>query len=241
MRRITYRFVLLIASAAIAPLLLYGVISIRNLQQGTESTVREGNRRLANQVSEEIFQYMRAQHPRACRRWVRSCAAPTWSRGSRRKCSGLSPTISPSSERLRSSAPAAVSSPRAASARPLSRYRPPEPIGTNDVFIAPLDLDEANLPRTTIAIRIDRQSGRRPAGSSVRLRSSRIWKTVDRVRVGTQGYALLVADELRLIAHGDPNKKGLSLVDPGKSEDARTELRRTDSAESPATKREARR
>ena len=58
MRRITYRFVLLIASAAIAPLLLYGIISIRNLQQGTESTVREGNRRLANQVSEEIFQYM---------------------------------------------------------------------------------------------------------------------------------------------------------------------------------------
>ena len=39
MRRITYRFVLLIASAAIAPLLLYGIISIRNLQQGTESTV----------------------------------------------------------------------------------------------------------------------------------------------------------------------------------------------------------
>ena len=58
MRRITYRFVLLIASAAIAPLLLYGIISIRNLQQGTESTVREGNRRLANQVSEEIGQYM---------------------------------------------------------------------------------------------------------------------------------------------------------------------------------------
>ena len=58
MRRITYRFVLLIASAAIAPLLLYGIISIRNLQQGTESTVREGNSRLANQVSEEIGQYM---------------------------------------------------------------------------------------------------------------------------------------------------------------------------------------
>ncbi len=58
MRRITYRFVLLIASAAIAPLLLYGIISIRNLQQGTESTVREGNRRLASQVSEEIGQYM---------------------------------------------------------------------------------------------------------------------------------------------------------------------------------------
>src|SRR6188472_241318 len=58
MRRITYRFVLLIASAAIAPLLLYGIISIRNLKQGTESTVREGNRRLASQVSEEIGQYI---------------------------------------------------------------------------------------------------------------------------------------------------------------------------------------
>ena len=153
MRRITYRFVLLIASAAIAPLLLYGVISIRNLQQGTESTVREGNRRLANQVSEEIFQYME-HNTRVLRRLglvLRGTNMEPW-----QQTKVLMDFVKDFPEfreitffgaggRVIATsrvAETALSIPTAGA------------IGTNDVFIAPLDLDEANLPRTTIAIRI---------------------------------------------------------------------------------------
>src|SRR5688572_13571335 len=58
MTRITSRFVLLIASAAVAPLVLYGAISLYNLQTGTTHSVREGNHRVARQVAEQICQYI---------------------------------------------------------------------------------------------------------------------------------------------------------------------------------------
>ena len=57
MTRITSRFVLLIASAAVAPLILYGVISVGYLRSGTQESVREGNRQVAGQVSERIRLY----------------------------------------------------------------------------------------------------------------------------------------------------------------------------------------
>ena len=34
-----------------------------------------------------------------------------------------------------------------------------------------------------------------------------LWRMVDRVRVGEQGYALLLGEGQRVIAHGNPNKK----------------------------------
>ncbi len=58
MTRITSRFVLLIASAAIAPLIVFGAVSFRHLRMGTEQSVREGNLRVAEQVAEQIKQYI---------------------------------------------------------------------------------------------------------------------------------------------------------------------------------------
>lgn len=57
MRRITARFVLLIASAAIAPLVLYGLVSIVRLKESTRESVGAGNLRVALQV-ERIAQYI---------------------------------------------------------------------------------------------------------------------------------------------------------------------------------------
>ena len=74
MRRITSRFVLLIASAAVAPLVVYGVVSIISLRNGTEQSVTRRQQRVADQVAEQIGQYIDAQHagaqigrPRAAR------------------------------------------------------------------------------------------------------------------------------------------------------------------------------
>ena len=39
MRRITSRFVMLIATAAVAPLVIYGAVSISNLREGTRESV----------------------------------------------------------------------------------------------------------------------------------------------------------------------------------------------------------
>ena len=207
MRRITYRFVLLIASAAIAPLLLYGIISIRNLQQGTGSTVREGNRRLANQVSEEISQYM-THNTRVLRTVglvLRGTNMEQWQQT--KVLTDFSDKFPEFREITFFGAGVRVIATSRVGQTSLS-IPTAGAIGSNDLSIAPLDLDEASLPRTTIAIRI--APGVQESGWIVgEIALESLWRTVDRVRVGSQGYALLVADELRLIAHGDPNKKGL--------------------------------
>ena len=58
MRRITSRFVLLIATAAVLPLVIFGWVSISSLRSGTETSVREGNGKVARQAAEQIGMYM---------------------------------------------------------------------------------------------------------------------------------------------------------------------------------------
>ena len=57
MRRITGRFVLLIATAAILPLVIYGLVSVRSLRTGTEQSVGAGNQAVAEQVANRIRLY----------------------------------------------------------------------------------------------------------------------------------------------------------------------------------------
>jgi hypothetical protein len=56
-RRITTRFALLIATAAFLPLAVYGLVSVRSLQAGTERSVIRGNHALAEQIARRIGLY----------------------------------------------------------------------------------------------------------------------------------------------------------------------------------------
>ena len=58
MKSITSRFVMLIATAAIAPLVTYGIVSVVQLRSGTVQSVTEGNHRVAEQVAGQIHQYI---------------------------------------------------------------------------------------------------------------------------------------------------------------------------------------
>ena len=207
MRRITSRFVLLIASAAIAPLVVYGVISLINLRNGTISSVRQGSQRVADQVAEQIGQYV-AHNTRVLRSvglTLRGIYLEPWQQSRVIKdylidfpefreisffgAGGrLIATSRPSDSTL--SIPAATD------------------VDANGIYIAPLQLDDDGLPRTTIAVRVV------PAGQEAgwvvgEIALEELWRAVDRVRVGTQGFALLIAEDQRLIAHGNPNKKRL--------------------------------
>ena len=59
MRRITSRFILLIGTAAVLPLLVYGFWSINSLRTGTDISVRRGNQNVARQVAEQVSMYMK--------------------------------------------------------------------------------------------------------------------------------------------------------------------------------------
>src|SRR5437879_13314611 len=57
-RHISVRFALLLALAAVAPLVAYGVVSILSLQRGTRQEVVQGNENVATRAAEEIRRYV---------------------------------------------------------------------------------------------------------------------------------------------------------------------------------------
>ena len=58
--KITTRFVMAIATAAVAPLVVYGLISIYSLRAGNRQSVTDGNLNVARRVAEQIDQYVQS-------------------------------------------------------------------------------------------------------------------------------------------------------------------------------------
>jgi signal transduction histidine kinase len=212
MRRITSRFVMLIATAAIAPLLTYGVVSVQQLRRGTQQSVSEGNLRVARQAAEQIRQYI-LHNERVLR-----------SAGVELRTQGLQPW-----QRSRILKDYVLDFPEFreislfdVGGRTLatSRFGAPHnsipeagAAGADGFYIAPLRVDDDNLPTTTIAARLT-PSDPRSGWVVAEIALEELWRMVDRIRVGDNGYALLIADELRLVAHGDPDKKRFIALPP---------------------------
>ena len=58
--KITTRFVMAIATAAVAPLLVYGLVSVYSLRSGNRQSVTEGNLNVARRAAEQIEQYVQS-------------------------------------------------------------------------------------------------------------------------------------------------------------------------------------
>jgi signal transduction histidine kinase len=203
--RITSRFVLLIATAAIAPLVIYGGISVTSLRDGTRDSVREGNLRVAEQVAGQIEQYIdyNARVLRSVGLELRSTGLQEWQRARILKNYVLDfpefreiTLFNPGGEVL-------------ATSRLLTpELRIPDGSSTDadGVYVAPLSNDDDILPTTTIAVRM--MSSEAESGWLVgEISLEELWRMVDRIGVGREGYALLLAADHRLIAHGKPDSK----------------------------------
>jgi signal transduction histidine kinase len=79
------------------------------------------------------------------------------------------------------------------------------PVGDN-VTMSPITVDDDLLPTAVIGIRL-RRLNESTGWLQGELRLEEMWRMVDRIRVGQQGFALVVAKEGQLVAHGDPNEK----------------------------------
>src|SRR5262249_46243916 len=81
-------------------------------------------------------------------------------------------------------------------------------ISAEGVYVAPVNMDDDALPTTRIAVRVT-PPDEEAAWVVAEISLEELWRMVDRIRVGEHGYALLLSEDFRLIAHGNPDKKRL--------------------------------
>ena len=201
MKTIRARLAVLVATAAVAPLLAYGVVSLQLLRSATNVSVTEEAETAAEHAAGEIEKYLNHnidlltavasdlqfarltldQQERVLRNNVQAFPAYTeltlfdGNGASLASTRLLAPTLVLGAE------------------RPLTE-RP---------HIAPIQIDSAQLPFTEISLRLD-HAGPPVAYLVGRLSLEQLWRAVDKVRVGGRGHAVLVDETGRLLAHGDP-------------------------------------
>lgn len=205
MRSIAARFVMLVATAAVAPLVIYGLVSVSTLRSGTRASVTTGNLNVAKRAAEQIQTYLTTNV-----RILQTAAvdlhntylAP-WQQDRILKNYVLS---FPVYRELTLFDPAGHPLATSRIAMPSLRVPDAKAVGEDGVHIAPVTVDDDLLPTTTVAVRVTGLTS--GAGWLVgELHLEELWRMVDRIRVGERGVALLVGADGQLIAHGDPDGK----------------------------------
>jgi signal transduction histidine kinase len=84
---------------------------------------------------------------------------------------------------------------------------PPASAASAGPSLSPIQIDDDLLPKASVTALVH-APGERAWWLVGELRLEEMWRVVDRLRIGEQGYALLLDERGRLIAHGDPNEKG---------------------------------
>jgi signal transduction histidine kinase len=198
---------MLIATAAVAPLVIYGWVSISNLREGTTTSVNQGNLRLAQQVATELKLYIdnNARILRSVAQEIGNTHLERWQQSRILKNHVLEfpefreISLFDASGRVRSTSRLGT---------PHVELGSPSATVTEGVHVAPIFQDEDNLPATDLSVPLT--SGSEAGGWLIaRISLEEVWRFVDAVRVGREGYALVLSSENQLIAHGNPQDKRL--------------------------------
>jgi signal transduction histidine kinase len=204
-RRITSRFVLLIATAAVLPLVVYGYVSVNSLRTGTEASVIDGNLKVAKQVSEQVSMYMQ-HNTRVLQSVGASLGATSLAPWQQKRI--LTDSLLQFPEFREITVFDVLGQPVSTSAIAATKLAVPDAAlrRQDRPYIAPLTVDDDLLPTTTIAVRLSR-SRQEAAWIVGEIALEELWRMVGRIHVGREGYALIVGEDGRLIAHGNPDEK----------------------------------
>lgn len=196
---ITRRMALLVTTAALLPLLVFGIVAQRTLTSGMEQSVRQSHAAIVARAAETIDVYLQST-----KRLVRSAAADLQaSRQSRRQQAqvlsnhvGLTPELR-TLTLYDENGEAVATSVLGTQAVPRLVDRP-----TAALTMLPIDLDQDGLPRTRITMQLDD-----PAAPYLvaELRLEQLWRVVDSIWIGARGRAFLVDNTGRIIADGRDN------------------------------------
>lgn len=203
--KITARFVMLVVTAAIAPLVIQGAVSISSLRTGSRQSVIAGNLNVARQAADRVNLYMRSNIRilQALAADLRQTRLRIWQVDRVLKNYVLDfpefreITLFDPLDRV--VATSRIGTPRV--------RVPSEAVTTGtEWYVAPVTVDDDFLPTTTVAIRVSTLD----EGDSWlvgELRLEELWRMVDGIRVGTEGFAAVVAQDGQLFAHGNPDAK----------------------------------
>jgi signal transduction histidine kinase len=205
MQHIAMRFALLLAVAAVLPLLFYGFISLLSLQRGTRDSIVAGNANVATRASEEIRRYVVSNAA-----LLKALAADLQDTGLevRQQDQILKNYVLAFREfreiTLFDESGGVVATSRVG--KPRVSIPKVTPLTIDGVSMSPIRVDEDLLPTSTFAIHLMRLN--QPSGwLAGEFSLEEMWRMVDQIRIGDHGFALVVAPDGQLIAHGDPDKK----------------------------------
>jgi signal transduction histidine kinase len=207
-KRISTRFALMMAAAALVPLLAYGAVSIISVRSGAQQAVIQGNQEVARQVGEQIEQYVigNVRILRAVAAEMRQTALAPWQQDRI-----LKNFVSDFREFKELTLINAHGEPVASSRLTMPASAPipgADSLNVDNVLISGITLDDDLLPTAVAAVRVVSQGA--VIGWVVgQLNLEQLWRTVDNIKVGTTGYALVVTADGQLLAHGDPDAKPL--------------------------------
>jgi two-component system, NtrC family, sensor kinase len=205
LRRITSRFVLLLAAAGIFPLLVYGAVSIYSLRDATRQSVITGNVNVAKRVAEQIGLYVQTNVNilQSVAGDLEGTNLERWQQDRILKNDVLEfPEFREIT--LYDAAGSQLASSRVGSSK-LEFPQSGISFGPN-LIMSPISIDDDLLPTARVGIKLSHVG--QAAGSLVgEISLEEMWRMVDRIRVGQQGYALVVTPEGQLLAHGNPNEK----------------------------------
>jgi hypothetical protein len=203
-RRISSRFALLMAAAAVLPLLGYGAVSIVSLRSGAQQAVVEGNLNVARRAAEQIELYVTGSVKilKAVSADLEQTGLQRWQQDRILKNFVLQFPEYRELTLLDEDGHPVVSS---SLGTPSASVPGSEGATIDGAIMSSFSVDDDLLPTSIVAIRLGDTDGK---GWLVgRLNLEQLWRMVDRIKVGEQGYALVVTDQGQLLAHGDPDAK----------------------------------
>ena len=204
MKKISTRFALLLAAAAVVPLLAYGAVSVISLRTGAQQAVIQGNLNVARRAAEQIEQYVTGSVKilKAASADLQQTGLQQWQQDRILKNFVLQFPEYRELTLLDESGSPVVSS---SLGSPTASVPGSEGSSIGGAIMSSFSVDDDLLPTSVVAVRLnDSQEKGWLVG---RLNLEEMWRMVDRIRVGQEGYALVVTDSGQLLAHGDPDAK----------------------------------
>ena len=194
------------AAAALVPLLAYGAWSIFSLRSGAQQAVIQGNLNVARRAAEQIELYVTGSVKilKAVAADLQQTGLEPWQKDRILKNFVLQFPEFRELTLLDDTGRPTVSS---SLGSPTASVPGSEGVNVEGALMSNFSVDDDLLPTAVVAVRLDDNANK---GWLVgRLNLEELWRMVDRIRVGDQGYALVVTGEGQLLAHGDPDQKSL--------------------------------